>query len=351
MRWNSTLVLGSFLFIFVVLLLLSVLNLWKEMDIHLQTTRWSPDCLQQHAQTPEPDHNSKIACKIGFAFHGGKKCIPCSPGTFSLANWITCQSLLNCGEIQHESVIGELLYTLDHWNYYRADWKGYEVLYATFSSVAPTTVDYDVVQLFPPSQYFLYPIGLCREKNVVLFAVNSTLLKPGSEYEALLKIHSECDNCMTRFHLARSYVHILTQLHATNNVLCNSVTSKHLLTQFLVSDNFDFILATLDNLPQDVNRSIICQQRELTGDFVAPEQRWPYGRMKIFNPNEQPKYDRMSDIWKVPNVVRSLLTASCTDVSNYLHFIHIKCKNMSPHKRPSALEILQEYEHVWKMLN
>ncbi len=148
-----------------------------------------------------------------------------------------------------------------------------------------------------------------------------------------------------------SFLGVLSKLHATDNVLCNGITLQDTLSQFLIRDDYSLVLATLDNLPSDSKDPVLCRTRELTGFFVAPEQKWPYGSTKIFNPDDQPRYNRSSDIWKVPDVVVALLTSSCNSVLDFMHAIHIRCKNTRPHLRPPAAEILEEYRTIWEMLN
>ena len=304
------------------------------------------NCTQEKLQENQATiPSSRISCNIGFVLHQGV-CVQCPSGKFSLASWIACQMLLDCNAVEHETTQKELLYSLVHWRFYNADWQGYQIVYATFNALSKTSVNYDAIWLFSPSPEFLYPIGSCKERGVVLFAFNSTFVEVGNNFEAEFKRRPQCDSCKVRFHLAVSYVKILVSLHATNTVLCNSWTLQLLLSQFLISNDFRLVLSTLDNLPQDKGGHVLCHKRELTEYLVAPEQRWPYLSVKLFNLDEQPKYGTMSDIWKVPDIAASFLSP-CTRVLDYLYSIHIKCKEMNPKARPTANEVLKEYEQIW----
>lgn len=345
-------VLGCFLCTIITLLLLtwSALSLQRSITLPDYPNNKILGCIQRdhdHTNTARTI-KSKPSCSAGYVLHAGT-CTPCSPGKFSLDNWIACQPLLGCEQIQHEILQKDLLHSLVHWHYFKADWKGYEVIYATFNTLAKTSVDYDTMHLLPLSPNILYPIGFCKDTGIVIFASNKTFLEPGNQVETLFKSVPQCDSCEVRLHLAISYIRVLTALHESDTVLCNSRTLPHLLSQLLVSDHFSFVLSAVDNLPRDADGPVLCCHRELTGKFVAPEQKWPFGSMKIFNSNEQPRYGKESDVWKVPAVVDSLLGSSCEQVLDYLQGIHLKCKNMSPQERPSAREILEDYEYVWNM--
>lgn len=342
-----------------------VLLTWSALRVTLQRDTkesmlppGSPDrsCIRNQQQQSDSNPasssaNHRLSCTLGFMLQGGV-CLPCPRNKFSLANWISCQPLLGCYQIQHEIIRGNLLHSLVHWQYYQANWNGYAVIYATFNTLAKSSVDYSNLHLFSlsPSPNALYPIGSCEEMSVVVFARNSTFMEVGNNLKALFTRQPECDTCMVRLHLAVSYVKILVHLHSLNTTLCNSRTLQHLLSQFMIAEDYSFVLATLDNLPQDTRGLILCQRRELTGKFVAPEQRWPHGTTKIFNPDEQPKYNKMADIWKVPDVVSSLLTPACGDVVDYFSKVHLSCKSMDPHLRPAAAELLRVYIYNWDLL-
>ncbi len=304
-------------------------------------------CSREH----HPKRSStKASCSVGFVPQGGV-CTPCPEGKFSLAaNWIACQPLLGCDQTEVETIVSSvLLRSLGNWNHYMAEWNGYKVIYATLSTEAVTGVDPSSLQMFSSSPHFLYPIGFCKESSVALFASDLNFLKTGSPIDVAFAGRPHCNSCLVRLHMATGYVRVLSHLHASNRTLCNSNTLQHLLSQFLITDDFTLVLASLDNLPQDVNGPILCQLTELTGDFAAPEQRWPYGETKIFNSDEQPRYGRETDIWKVPDVVSSIL-APCQDVMDYFSGTHSKCKNLVPRLRPSAFELLQEYESIQNLL-
>ena len=308
----------------------------------------SEDCVTRELPTGRPD---VTACTLGYVKQK-KACVGCPAGKFSLVNWVTCRPLLDCEHVQDEVTQFEFLYSLGHWWYYRASYKNYEIMYAKFNPGETDMISSSRIQPLSASlENALYPIGFCEEEGVVLFASNRTFMGPGGDhFEDVMNSRPSCNHCMVRLHLSMSYVRVLAELHGMDAVLCNSLTLSHLLSQFLITEKFSLVLSSLDNLPRDVNGPIICWQKELKGDFIAPEQKWPYGSTKIFNPSEQPKYDRKSDIWKVPNVVSALLGPACGEVRDYLIKIHKKCKSLDPQSRPTASQLLKEYERIYDLL-
>lgn len=296
----------------------------------------------------KPATDSKESCSLGYVLQRGV-CVQCLPGKFSLPNWIACQMLLSCETIQHEVTVKGLIHSLIHWKYYRADWKGYEIMYAEYYGFFRTSINYSAIQSFSPSQNILYPIGFCEEENIVLFASNRTFIESGNHFEKAFNRNPVCNHCMVKLNLVISYLHVLVKLHSVNTVLCNSYSYKYLLSQFFITDGFSLVLATLDNLLQDANTPILCKLSEIRGNFSAPEQRWPYGETKIFNLAEQPKYNRTTDIWKVPDVA-SVFLKTCVEVMDYLELIHQQCKTFDPGLRPTAAQVLEQYQHVWGLM-
>ena len=295
-----------------------------------------------------PMGKAERSCTYGYVFQRGA-CVQCLPGKFSMPHWVACQPLLECEQIEHEVTSFNLLHSLVHWRYYRADWKGHEVIYATFNALAKTSINYSELQLVGPSQHILYPIGSCSTKSIVVFASNWTFLGTGNGHGLVFAQHPDCNHCIVKLHLVTSYLRVLVRLHSVNIVLCNSRTLLHLLSQFLVTDSFSLVLTALDNLRRDTDGALLCHHREIANDFVAPEQKWPYGDTKIFNLEEQPKYDRRTDIWKVPEVVSGFLS-TCEEIMDLLEAIHLQCKATDPQLRPTAAQLLQEYEYVWDLL-
>ncbi len=291
--------------------------------------------------------DSELKCSIGYVPKRGEKvCVECPKGKFSLSNWIACEPLLNCDALRHGVNIGEPRHGLVHWTYYSADWNGYEVIYVRFNPLAKTKIDYTSLQSFSPSQYFMYPIGFCETDRTFIFASNATFVGTLAHKEELFAKSPACNTCKIKFNLILSYFHILSRLHANHMVLCSSRTLENLVAQFLVSSDFKLVFATLDNLQSDAYEGVLCYSSEQAGTFVAPEQNWPFGATKIFNAMEQPRSDIKSDIWKVPDMVSFILAGTCSYMLDYVQDIHLLCKSVSPHARPNASHLLEEYRRI-----
>ena len=137
--------------------------------------------------------------------------------------------------------------------------------------------------------------------------------------------------------------------------MCDSNDITKTLSQYLITDDFHLVVNDLDALPEvkvDQGELIKCGHRELQGDFVAPEQLWPYGESRPFNDEEMPPYDERIDIWRIPNVVDKLLgrVQNGNYVRRLLLGIHESCKQDDPDERPTAKEILENFLTVQKIV-
>eukprot|EP00731_Ephydatia_muelleri_P025105 Em0017g188a len=198
----------------------------------------------------------------------------------------------------------------------------------------------------------LQPIGYCTETGIVVFTADKPLLAPLSDVYEVVR-GGRCDNYLFWFKMCVEYVRILARLHsasaARSYVLCNSHTLQQILDQIFVTPEFRLVLGGYDNLPIVVNEKgreerIRCSDDNLVGPFVSPEQQWPFARYKVFNPREQPPYNEKADIWKVPDITRSLLARCgsnrCREILHYLTATHVRCKSKVPQQRPNANELV-----------
>lgn len=158
----------------------------------------------------------------------------------------------------------------------------------------------------------------------------------------------------TRLQLAIDYVTFLAYLHSSPvgiRVMCDSNDLHKTLSQFLLASDMRLLANDLDALPEVERRrqGVKCGHHELTGDFVAPEQLWPYGEDVQFSDEAMPGYDEKTDIWKIPDVTRFLLgNVLGSDVIHFHLFqIYTECKRKEPHMRPTALEVLSVYRSVY----
>ena len=169
---------------------------------------------------------------------------------------------------------------------------------------------------------------------------------------------SEFNTLETRFQLCIDYVKILQFLHNSPQgvrVMCDSNDITKTLSQYLITDDFHLVVNDLDALPEvkaDEGELIKCGHRELFGDFVAPEQLWPYGDLRPYNDEEMLPYDERIDIWRIPNVVDKLLgrVRNSNNVRRLLLGIHESCKQEDPDERPTVTEVLETFLNVQKIV-
>ncbi|XP_019389719.1 PREDICTED: protein O-mannose kinase isoform X1 [Crocodylus porosus] len=204
------------------------------------------------------------------------------------------------------------------------------------------------------SKHVVKLLGYCKEQYTILTeyhplgslkSLNKTLDLP--KYKGLNTWHH-------RFILAIDYVRILHYLHNSplgTLVMCDSNDLGKVLSQYLLTSDFHIVVNDLDALPlvnQSAGRLVKCGHRELRGEFVAPEQLWPYGEEVPFDDDLMPPYDEKTDIWKIPDVSNFLLghIEGSDIVRLHLFDIHMECKKRNPGERPSAQIVLDTYRKV-----
>ncbi len=344
-------------FLAIVAFLFSVVFIWyfvnftmEERDVYEKITQEINEIEEVTTRCLVSNREIK-GCQAGF-ISMGSACVACAKGTFSLEGWSACKELLTCNDIHQDVRPSKLLYTLGNWRYSLAEWKGYEVLHAKMTS-SETEVNFKALsEVIPGSSKMLYSIGSCESSGTVIFNHDVAFSGPAFQLDSILKQRG-CDHWVVRFNLVMNYVQILSHLHAGTDgpyVLCNSHTLHQVLSQFLITEDLQLVLANFDNLPQITSREnlVKCSKVELSDSFVAPEQHWPYTHHKVFNWDEQPSYDEKTDIWKIPQVAREILGSSDESewIVDYLMFIFDECKNKIPMDRPGAEGVMIEFEAV-----
>lgn len=337
-------------------LLLIVGWISQESELYHELLHYQSELRHYHDKCFRIESWEKIEhkfCPLGFiSLHG--KCFQCSEGTVSLFHWTSCTKYLTCEDLMTDVRPTSLLWQTDQWKYFLANWNSFRVVYTQMNDRFTDTSNIDAAWKtateLAPHQRLLYPIGSCAATNTIVYGVTEQIY-PLTQLDSVLESNG-CNNWMVRFKLAIDYVHILHYLHVHPSgpyVLCNSHSLDLLLSQFAVTRHLELLLSNFENLPGG-HEPVVCSQEQLRGNFIAPEQNWPYSHYKMFNPDEQPGYFHTSDIWKAPDVTRSLLGSSKEGqkILNYLATIHHKCKSTDYLWRPSAKEILTEYESVWK---
>ena len=311
---------------------------------------YNDKCFKSQSSQERIEH---VVCPLGFVLLHGK-CSRCPEGTFGLPRWTSCVKFLTCDDLMADVRPTQTLWKTERWRFVSAEWNSFRLVYSQAVEDFPIDLEsvWTTATQLAPHQNILYPVGSCADTNTLVYGVNEDLY-PLSQLDTLLE-RTGCDNWMVRFKLAIQYVSLLQYLHLHPSgpyVLCNSHSLDTLLSQFSLSRHLQLLLVNFENLPGG-HDAVVCSRKELHGDFVAPEQTWPYGEYRLFNPDEQPGYYYTSDIWKVPDVTKWLLGTSQESINilNYLATIHRRCKSTDYTWRPSAKEIVTEYERIWSAL-
>ncbi|XP_028457613.1 protein O-mannose kinase isoform X1 [Perca flavescens] len=287
--------------------------------------------------------------------------VGCVPQHFKMATMKNCNPWLQCSQINAEVHKLKLIGQGAVKEVYLAEWRGQEVALSKLSSL-----DYleDFLHGLSMLQALQGPqvvqlLGFCLEDHTLVTEHHP--LGPLLNLDGVLaqEQYQQHNKWQTRLRLATDYVFILHYLHnspAGRRVMCDSNSLEKTLSQFLLTSDFHLVVNDLDALPEaDPSRGLLvkCGHRELTGDFVAPEQLWPFrNEGKLFSDDLMPEYDEKTDIWKIPDVAWFLMgKVPGGDVVHFHLFqIHKECKMEDPKLRPSALDVLKVYKSVYSSM-
>ncbi|XP_029025599.1 protein O-mannose kinase isoform X2 [Betta splendens] len=282
----------------------------------------------------------------------------CPPQHFRMITMKNCTPWLQCSQVNSEvrrlKLIGQGVVK----KVYLAEWRGQKVAVSMLSS--PVYLE-DFLHGLSMLQALQAPhvvqlVGFCLEDHLLVTEHHPLGSLLNLEGVLAKEQHQKHDTWQVRLRLAIDYVSILHYLHnspAGRRVMCDSNSLEKTLSQFLLTSDFHLVVNDLDALPEvDVARGLVvkCGHRELTGDFVAPEQLWPF--KERFVDDLMPGYDEKTDVWKIPDVTWFLMgrVAGGDLVHFHLFEIHKQCKKPEPELRPSAQDVLKVYRSVYSSM-
>ncbi|XP_074143504.1 protein O-mannose kinase isoform X2 [Sminthopsis crassicaudata] len=295
--------------------------------------------------SPPPSGMDSSRCPFGTFRMGQMK--NCSP-------WLSCESLRT--EVRRLKRVGEGAVK----RVFLSEWKEQKV---AFSQLTTPEMKEDFLHGLKmlkslQSEHVVLLIGYCEDDGTLLTEYHPLGTLQNLEETLNLPKYQSLNTWHHRLKLAINYVKIIHYLHTSpvgTLVMCDSSDLDKILSQYLLTSSFNIVANDLDALPT-VNKGngtlIKCGHRELLGEFVAPEQLWPYGEEVPFENGRMPPYDEKTDIWKIPDVSSFLLGhVEGSDVVRFHLFeIHQACKKKNPEERPSAQEVLDTYQKVLNSL-
>ncbi|XP_028319522.1 protein O-mannose kinase [Gouania willdenowi] len=284
--------------------------------------------------------------------------VGCAPQHFKMASMKNCTPWLQCSQISAQVRQLKLIGQGAVKKVYLAEWRGQKVALSRLSSLEYLQDFLHGLSMLQALQgpQVVQLVGFCLENHVFVteFHPHGSLLRLDTVFAQ--DQHQQHNTWQTRLSLATDYVSILHYLHnspAGRRVMCDSNSLEKTLSQFLLTNDFHLVVNDLDALPEVVpSRGLLvkCGHRELTGNFVAPEQLWPFSENgESFSDDVMPGYDEKTDIWKIPDVTWFLMgKVPAGDVVHFHLFqIHEQCKRKDPNLRPNALDVLAVYKSVY----
>ncbi|XP_069832809.1 protein O-mannose kinase [Dendropsophus ebraccatus] len=284
----------------------------------------------------------------------------CPQGYFKLGKMKNCSAWLTCEGIKKEvrrlKLVGEGAVK----KVYLSEWKEKKVALSQLTTPDLRDDFLHGLRMLQSlqSRHVVTLVGYCEDSNSIVTEYHPLGSLKNLDNTFNLPQYINFNTWQNRLGLAIDYVSIIRYLHNSPLgvlVMCDSNDLDKVLSQYLLTSDFHLVANDLDALPQvDKEKGVLvkCGPREVSGDFVAPEQLWPYGPDKEFSNDLMPPYDEKTDIWKIPAVTDYLL--GHVDGSDIVRFhlfdIHAECKKKKPAERPSAQTILDTYRRVMTSL-
>ncbi|XP_069341420.1 protein O-mannose kinase isoform X2 [Eulemur rufifrons] len=285
---------------------------------------------------------------------------PCPYGHFKIGQMKNCSPWLSCEELRTEvrqlKHVGEGAVK----RVFLSEWKKHKVALSRLTRLEMKDDFLHGLQMLKSlqSKRVVTLLGYCEDDNTILTEYHPLGSLSNLEETLNLSKYQHVNTWEHRLRLAVNYVSIIRYLHHSplgTLVMCDSNDLPKTLSQYLLTSDFSIVANDLDALPlvdHSAGPLVKCGHRELHGDFVAPEQLWPFGEDVPFHDDLMPSYDEKIDIWKIPDVSGFLLghVEGSDMVRFHLFDIHKACKSHTPAERPTAQDVLDTYQKVLNSL-
>ena len=335
--WSVLLLIA--VFIFILTLLLDKITLSSHTITSCYRPKWN---------------QSQCYCQ-GNALRGiNDQCKWCPNGSFTLNHWITCSRWLDCTVLRQHLFVKQQIGFGAVRDVYLAEWNTHPVALSILSNHDYQQDFLDGVATLISLQSTPFVVkfyGMCHHHVITEYHPYGS----AENIQSILQQLQMTNDANIRYQFALDYVNIIHFLHNSPRgtlVMCDSNDLFKTLSQYIISQHLRLILNDVDALPlvDHLNdRLIKCGSRQLFGDFVAPEQLWPYA-LRPFNDSQMPAYDEKIDIWKLPKVTEYILTSPdcslCQTILDHLQPLHNKCRSINPKLRPTSSDIVKQYYHI-----
>lgn len=273
------------------------------------------------------------------------------PGMTSCRPWLTCEDIARDIKVGREIGDGSVKIVTVGW------WQNYTVAVSKLKDnklLNDFMHGLEMLKAFSGSEGVVQLLGFCAP---AVYITEYHPLSNALNFIHRLQQHPELQSYNTpnvRMQLCNDYARILAFLHNSPTgcrVMCDSTQLARALHQYLVSNGLRLLLADVDALPKVGPQKVVCGQRQLSGELLAPEQQWPF-EGREYSTSHQPPYDEKSDIWKIPEVCSYFLGngAAVDGLKYHLFEIHKQCKATDPAQRPTAENVVKVYEKVKQSL-
>ncbi|CAL9682596.1 unnamed protein product [Knipowitschia caucasica] len=282
----------------------------------------------------------------------------CQPRHFKMATMKNCTPWLDCEQIRNEVLKLKLIGQGAVKQVFLAEWKAQKIALSLLSSSKYSEDFLHGLSMLRALQgpKVVQLVGFCIQDHAMVTEYHPLGSLLNLDLVLSQKHYQKHNTWPVRLRLAMDYISILHYLHTSPTgcrVMCDSNSIEKTLSQFLLTNDLHLVVNDLDALPEvnkEQNVLVKCGHRELIGDFVAPEQLWPFTTdRKSFSDDLMPGYDEKTDIWKIPEVTQFLMgrVTGGDLVHFHLFQIHEECKKKDPALRPTAQQVLNVYRAVY----